>query len=362
MKVAIVHDWLYGGGAEQVVLELHHMFPDAPIYTSYCTNEWRQKLDNKVITGYLNKWPFTKLRKFLPLLRQWWFARLDLSEYDLVISSSGNGEAKFVRVKEGSKHVCYCHTPTHFYWRKYNEYLKNPGFRPKWLVRLALKILVKPLRKQDYAAAQKVDHFIANSTHIQRDIKTFYGKESTVIHPPVNTSRFANLQPVDRKGFVTVGRQTPYKRTDLIVEACTKLNLPLTVVGRGPENARLRKLAGPTITFDTNASDEAVAQHMATAQAFIFAAEEDFGITPVEAMAAGTPVIAYQAGGALDYVIPGKTGEFFNDQGLDSLTEALEAFDSTKFDSKIIQFAAQQFSSELFRENIQLYLDKEGVM
>jgi hypothetical protein len=159
LRVALVHDWLYGGGAEKVVLELHKMFPDAPIYTSYCTDEWRHNLDNKVITGYLQNWPFSSLRKFLPLLRQRWFRTLDLSEFDIVISSSGNGEAKFVSVKEPAVHICYCHTPTHFYWRHYEQYLRNPGFRPYWLVRLALKVLVKPLRKRDYRAAQKVGYF-----------------------------------------------------------------------------------------------------------------------------------------------------------------------------------------------------------
>ena len=232
-RVVIVHDWLYGGGAEKVVLELHHLFPDAPIYTSYCTNEWRQKLDGKVVTGYLNNWPFTSLRKFLPVLRQRWFRNLDLSEFDVIISTSGNGEAKFVR---GKKHICYSHTPTHFYWRHHESYIKNPGFglfNP--IARLGLKLLVSPLRKRDYEAAQKVDFFIANSTHIQADIKTYYDRDSIVIHPPVDTERFTNTKVSERRGFVTVGRLVPMKHVDLIVKACNELGLPLTVVGRGPE-------------------------------------------------------------------------------------------------------------------------------
>ncbi len=160
-RIAIVHDWLYGGGAEQVVLALHKLYPEAPIYTSYCSDEWREKLNNKVVTGYLQSWPFAKLRKFLPLLRQFWFKRLDLSEFDVIISSSGNGEAKFVTTNADQKHICYCHTPTHFYWRKYTQYLKDPGFRPEWLVKFFLKLLLKPLRKRDYKAAQKVDFFIS---------------------------------------------------------------------------------------------------------------------------------------------------------------------------------------------------------
>ena len=154
-KIAIVHDWLYGGGAEKVVLEIHKLYPEASVYTSFCTDEWRRKLDNKVITGYLQRWPFAKLRRLLPLLRQWWFARLDLSEYDIIISSSGNGEAKFVRKSRPEQlHICYCHTPTHFYWRHYDEYIKRPSFRPRWLARLGLKTLVRPLKKRDFAAAR----------------------------------------------------------------------------------------------------------------------------------------------------------------------------------------------------------------
>jgi glycosyltransferase involved in cell wall biosynthesis len=349
MKVAIVHDWLYGGGAEKVVFELHRMFPEAPIYTSFCTEEWRQKLDNKVITGYLQHWPFSTLRKFLPLFRQRWFRKLNLDGFDLIISSSGNGEAKFVQAPKGSKHICYCHTPPHFYWSKYDEYLAHPGFRPFWLVRLGMKLFANPLRKRDYEAAQKVDHFIANSTHIQSDIKKYYNQESVVIYPPVDTERFAKINLEQKSGFVTVGRQTPYKKTDIIVKACTLLNLPLVVVGRGPENSHLQQIAGPAVSFDTNASDEAVKNYLGAAEAFLFAAEEDFGITPVEAMAAGTPVIAYKAGGALDYVIEGKTGMFFEEQTVDSLSTALKNFNSKNFTTDEIKNSAQKFSAENFR-------------
>lgn len=348
MKVAIVHDWLYGGGAERVVLELHRMYPDAPIYTSYCTDEWREKLDNKVVTGYLQNWPFSRLRKFLPLLRQYWFSRLNLSGYDLIISSSGNGEAKFARTKNGAKHICYCHTPTHFYWRHLDDYYKNPGFRPKWLARLGLRLLLKPLRARDYKAAQRVDHFIANSTHIQNDIKRFYGKEASVIHPPVDVERFNSIPSQKRHGFVAIGRLVPAKKTAIAVRACSELGLDLTVAGRGPELEGLKKIAGPSVTFDGNASDEVVANYMACAEAFIFASEEDFGITPVEAMAAGTPVLAYAAGGAMDYVVPGKTGEFFKEQTVASLVGCLKSFDSANYSADDIKKAAQRFSKDIF--------------
>lgn len=234
-KVALVTDWIYGGGSELVVEELHKMFPEAPIYTSYCSFAWRNKLDDKVVTGYLQRKIFVKLRKFLPLLRQWWFASLDLKEFDLVISVTGNGEAKFAlsRLPQSSNinhqisnmkrplHISYCNTPVHFYWRHYDKYLQHPGFRPAWLVRLGLKLLVKPLRARDYKAAQKVDIFLANSTHIQNDIQTFYGRESTVVFPPVDTARFSNInhQPsnIKAESFVTHGRLVPFKHTKLLV-------------------------------------------------------------------------------------------------------------------------------------------------
>ncbi len=354
-KIAIVHDWLYGGGAEKVVLELHRLFPDAPIYTSYCSDEWREKLDNAVVTGYLQKWPFRSLRKFLPILRQRWFRSLDLSAYDMVISSSGNGEAKFVRVGNNSIHVCYCHTPTHFYWRHHQQYLDNPGFGPRWLAGLGLRLLVGPLRRRDYHAAQNVDYFIANSTHIQADIERYYDRPSHVVYPPVDVAgiqaKLATQSP-QRRGFVTLGRQAPLKRLDIIVEACNKLKLPLTVIGNGPEYERLVALAGETVTFKTDVTDEQLPGELAAAEAFLFASHEDFGIAPVEAMAVGTPVIAYKAGGALDYVEDGKTGLFFNQQTAESLAARLEQFGATSWDYEYIAEQASQFSSEVFRSSI----------
>jgi glycosyltransferase involved in cell wall biosynthesis len=358
LKVAIVHDWLIGGGAERVVLELHHLFPEAPIYTSYCTPEWRQKLDGKVITGWLQHWPLSALRKFVPPLRISYFTRLKLNGYDLVISSSG-AEAKGIKVPEGTVHVNYCHAPTHYYWSRYDEYLAHPGFGPfNWLARLGLKLLVSPLRKWDHKAAQRPHYILANSTHIQAEIRKYYGRDSVVVHPPIDTDRFMNIQSsAERTGFVVAGRQTPYKRIDLAVAACTALNLPLTVIGRGPDHAKLVKMAGPTITFVTNASDEAVAQYFANALAFIFPGLDDFGITPVEAMAAGTPVIAYKAGGALDYVIPGRTGEFFTEQTVESLNTALQQFNPKKYHSHDIKTNALQFNIENFRNNVQTELE-----
>jgi glycosyltransferase involved in cell wall biosynthesis len=312
------------------------------------------------VTGYLQWWPFGPLRKFLPVLRRFWFRRLNLSGYDVVISSAGNGEAKDVTVRPETFHICYCHSPTHFYWRHYDQYLQNPSFgifNP--FARLGLRLFVGPLRKWDYAAAQKPDRYIANSRHIQADIKKFYGRESTVITPPVDIARFQAKTSITRKGFVTIGRLKSYKHTEIIIEACNRLNLPLTVVGRGPELAALQKLAGQTITFDTNANDEAVVRYMQTSEAFLFAALEDFGITPVEAMAAGTPVIAFKAGGALDYVEEGKTGLLFKEQTADSLVECLTTFPSKQFDHTQIAKAAERFSKEHFRLQMRNVIDQQ---
>lgn len=369
MKVAIVHDWLYGGGAEKVVEELHHLYPDAPIYTVFATDEWRKKLDGKVITGLLGRWPLSKLYKFTPLFQQWWFRRLDLSGYDVVISSCGNGSARFARARKPAVHISYTHTPTHFYWRKYDEYLLNPSFRPKWLVRLGLKTLVGQLRKQDYKAAQRVDHFIANSQHIADDIKTFYSRKSVVIHPPVDTGRFAQAQrnkewKMINKGsqgvrLVMWGRHVPYKRFDLAVEACNQLGLGLTIIGEGPDTNRLKALAGPTVEFTGWASAEQMREIIEESSAFIAPMEEDFGIAPVEALAAGLPVIAYKAGGALDYVVEGKTGVFFEEQSVESLVEVLKKFDAGKFDGEYIsKFAKDNFDTVVFRKKIEEFVGR----
>ncbi len=361
-NVAIVHDWLVGGGAERVVLELHKMFPEAPIYTSYCADEWRERLDGKVVTGFLQRWPFGKLRKYVGVLRIWWFGHLDLSGYDLVISSSGNGEAFGVKPPKTATHICYCHTPTHYYWRHYDQYMASPGFGAfNWLARLGLRLVVRPLRRWDYRAAQRVDYFIANSTHIQADIKQYYHRDSVVIAPPIDVERFSAKIPIkDRKTFITAGRQVPAKHTEIIVEACTKLNLPLEVIGNGPEHESLVAMAGPTVQFFTNVSDEEVAEHMGRAQAFLFASFDDAGVTPREAMAAGVPVIAYEAGGALDYVVEDKTGLFFTKQTTNSLIAVLEKFNPAQFSPATVRKKALESSAEAFQASIQEFIEQVG--
>lgn len=356
LRVAIVHDWLVGGGAERVVYELHNMYPDAPIYTSYSTDSWRKQLDGKVVTGFLQHWPFSRLRKFIPILRIWWFTRLNLNGYDLVISSSG-AEAKGIKVPKGTIHINYCHAPTHYYWSRYDEYLAHPGFGVfDPLARLGLKLLVGPLRRWDYKAAQRPDYLIANSTHIKNEIRKYYGRDAVVINPPVIIDRFKDAKADKRHGFLTGGRLTPYKRNDLAVQACTKLNLPLTVYGDGPDRKRLESMAGPTVTFTGFVSDQEVVRLFASSEAYIFPLLDDFGVVGIEALAAGTPVIAYKAGGALDYVEEGKTGTFFAKQSVDSLAKSLQSFNQKRFDSADIKARAKHFSPDEFRKSVKKFV------
>lgn len=354
-RIAIVCDWLLRGGAENVVFELHTMYPEAPVYTSYASKEWRQKLfPAKVVTGYLQYWPFSALRKYVPFLRNMWFSRLKLKGYDVVISVTG-AEAKAVNVIDGV-HISLLNAPTHYYWSRYQDYLLNPGFGIfNGLARLGLKLLVKPMRRWDYNSAQLPDLLVANSSHTQKQIKKYYGRESTVIHPPVDTERFAVHAKPDkqRSGYVIVGRQTPYKRIDLAVSACNKLQLPLTVVGNGPENSRLQSMAGSTIKFarDVDSVDE-LAELLGSAKGFIFPNVDDFGIAAVEALAAGTPVLAFRGGGAMDYIKPGQNGRFFNPQTLNGLTKALKGFETSKYTQGDIKKSARDFSISAFRSKI----------
>ena len=358
-RIAIVCDWLYGGGAEKVVLELHNIYPDALIYTSYCSDEWRKQLDGRVVTGYLQWWPLARARKFLPVLRQYWFRHLNLKDFDLIISCTGNGEAKFVRAREDAKHLCYCFTPPHFYWQKYDQYIANPGMGAlNGLARIGLRLLVKPLRRRDYQAAQYVDAFVAISHHIHADIKACYGQESTVIFPPVDTSKFHSVPHSSPKQphFITWGRHVPYKRFDLVVAACNELQLPLTVVGTGPESTALKAMAGPTITFTGFADDAKLAELASVSSAFVFASQEDFGIAPVEALAMGLPVIAYKSGGALDYIEPGKTGEFFDTQSVESIKQVLQTFKPATYKTSYIRQSAEAFNTDQFSKQIKRYV------
>jgi glycosyltransferase involved in cell wall biosynthesis len=355
-KIAIVTDWLTNmGGAERVVLAAHEAFPKAPIFTSTFTPENMpdfKKLD--VRTTWLQKLPkpIRKFHKFFPMLRVKAFQDLDLSEYDLILSFC-SAESKQVRkTRPDQVHICYCHTPIRYYWSHYKEYKKNPGFgKLNFLVRLMMPIMIPPLKKVDYEAAQKIDVFIANSTEVKNRIKKYYGRNSTIIYPPADISRFKPSSKRDNY-YVALGRQIPYKKIDLAIKAANELNIPLKVFGNGSEHKKLLELAKSNVTFYTdrysNASDKAVAEALNSAKGFIFPTEEDFGIVQVEALASGTPVIAYGKGGALDIVQDKESGILFKKQTAECLKKAIEEAETINFSPSLLRRKAQRFDKGLF--------------
>ncbi len=358
-KVAIVCDWLTEiGGAEQVILAIHKLYPNAPIYTSQYRPQkaaWFDECD--VRTGWLNKTP-VKLRRLIPFLRQWYFSHLDLTEYDIVISVTG-AEAKAVRFREDAVHISYIHAPTQYYWTLYDQYIKNPGFgffNP--LVRLGLRLFVKPLRKADYRSAQKPTQLVANSSYIREEIKKHYKRDSHVIWPNVDTQTIStttqNVPWSERSGFIMFGRQVSWKRFDLAIDAAIKTGSKLSIFGDGPEHSNLVKRAKnqKNIHFYPRYNGfEEIAQHVASSSAFLFPSIEPFGIAAVEALAAGTPVIALRAGGAID-IVNHKNGIFFSMQTVESLAAAMLDLPSHTFDPKQIKETAEQFSEAAFRQKM----------
>lgn len=355
-RIAIVADWLTNmGGAEKVVLALHEAFPDAPIYTStFIPEKMPDFAGLDIRTTHLQHLPgpLKKMHKFFPMQRVRAFHDLDLSDYDIIISSS-SAEAKQVRkTRPDQVHICYCHTPVRYYWSHYDEYRRDPGFgKLNWLVRLAMPFFVPAQKKADYAAAQDVDVFIANSTEVQKRIQKYYNRPSTIIHPPVDTDRFT---PARIRGdyYVALGRQVPYKRVDLAVGAATELGIKLKVYGDGSEHERLVKMAGPTVEFFTdrfgNASDLEVTNALNNAKGFIFPAEEDFGIVQVEALAAGAPVVALSRGGTKDIVEDGVSGVLFRDQNPDAIANAIRYAESLTFLPGTLRRKAKRFDKSLF--------------
>lgn len=353
-KVAIVCDWLTNmAGAERVILELHKYFPEAPIYTSTYEPENMPLFKGAdVRTAWFQKLP-KQLRKhqLLTIPRQWYFGHLKLRGYDLVISAGG-AEAKAVRAPNGT-HVDICYTPTLYYWVKPDLYLKGSGtggLNPFW--RAGLKILLPYARWWDKRVAQRPDKLYGISTEVQKRIKKFYGRDSDLLYPPGDIERFANDGKQKREGFVIFGRHVEHKKIDLAIAACNEIGAKLTVIGDGPETKRLKELAGPTITFVGRVPDDEMVDYVSKAEAFIFPNEEDFGIVAVEAQAAGTPVVAFRAGGALDTVVEGVTGEFFDKQTPESLAAVLKEFNHRLYNRREIIKQANKFSAEKFRQNI----------
>lgn len=354
-SVAIVCDWIDTiGGSERVIKELHNIFPEAPIYTSTCNEVARKKLfrDADIRTAWFQKLPI-KLRKhqLLTIPRQWYFGHLKLRGYDVVISAGG-AEAKAVSAPNGV-HINLCYTPTLYYWIKPENYLQKNGTDGlNFFWRLGLKVLMPYAKSWDLKASKKPDYMLAISSAVQHRIKKYYGRESKIVHPPTDISRFLNDGRVERKGFVTFGRQVTHKRFDLSIKACNELQAPLVVIGNGPEHQRLKAMAGPTITFKTNVSDADMVNYISRSEAFIFPNEEDFGIVSLEAQAAGIPVIAFRAGGSLDTVVEGVTGEFFDVQTVECLSDKIKNFNYKLYNRQAIIENAERFSAEEFKKNI----------
>ncbi len=358
MKVALVHDYLNQmGGAERVVIALHEIFPDAPIYTSIYDPERVDPVFRQmdIRTTFMQKLPLVT-KHHQPYLPFYPFAMesLDLRGYDLVLSSS-SAFGKGVITKPETMHICYCHTPMRWCWN-YREYVEREQLGG--MARRVLPFLITGLRVWDQTSAMRVDHFIANSPVVAERIAKYYRREAVVIPPPVEAQRFPfdpATQPEDY--FLIVSRLIPYKRIDLAIEACNRLQLPLVIIGSGRDEARLRRLAGPTIRFTGRLSDEEVLHYYTHCRAFLFPGEEDFGITPLEAQAAGRPVIAYGAGGALASVVEGVTGLFFREQTAESLAATLTAFDERQFDPQAIRNHALEFDLPRFHRRILQFIE-----
>ena len=357
MKVAIVHDWLTNmGGAEIFVIYLKQMFPDAPIYTTvYNPNNLIDELKNiDVRTSFLQKKRKARKnhQKFFPYMPAA-FESFDLNEYDLVISSSSSC-AHGVITNPKTLHLCYCHTPMRYGWEFYYEYTKKMRNIKKKFIRYFMNYM----RIWDRVSADRVDVFVANSQNVADRINKHYRKNALVLRSPVRTNLFVPSE-IDGDYYLVVSRLVAYKRVDLAVEACTRLNKKLVVIGVGDELEKLKKIAGPTVSFLGSKPQEKVAKYFSESKAFIFCGEEDYGLTPLESQASGRPVIAYKKGGVLETVIENKTGLFFEEQTVDSLVDAINRFESLKFDKKAIRKHAEEFDIDKFKNDLLGIIKKE---
>jgi len=359
LRVAIVHDWLnQRGGAEAVLEALTELYPQAPVYTSMY---WPQAMPQAyrswdIRTSFMDNLPLVKRyhQPFLPLYPLA-FESFDFTGYDLVISNK-SGFCHGVITSPDTLHICYCLTPTRFLW-DYPAYAQREGLIR--LARLALPPFLNYLRLWDLAAAHRVDHFIAISQTIQARIAKYYRRDSVIIHPPVDTGRFTPSSSHDDY-FLIVSRLIPYKRIDLAVRAFNELGLPLVIIGDGRDRDGLQALAKSNIQFLGYVPDEEIGDYFARCRAFILPGQEDFCIAPVEAQAAGRPVIAYAAGGALDTVMEGVTGAFFYDQTPEALTKVIREFDDTCYDPATIRRHAERFDKRVFKERLSAFIEEVG--
>jgi glycosyltransferase involved in cell wall biosynthesis len=358
MPLALVHDWLNQlGGAEDVLETLVDLFPGAPIFTSIYWPEAMPAAYRRwpIRVSFMDRLPGVHRhhQPYLPLYPLA-FERLDLSGHDLILSNK-SGFCHGVRKPPGAVHVCYCLTPTRYVW-DFDAYAAREGLGRA--ARLLLRPVLAWLRGWDRAAAQRVDHFIAISTEVQRRIARHYGRDSVIIHPPVETARFAlaPASPTPGGYYLSLGRLIPYKRVDLAVQACTALGLPLLVGGDGRDRARLERLAGPTVKFLGRVPAEELPALMAGCRAFLFPGLEDFGITPVQALAAGRPVVAFAGGGALDIVQDGVNGALFHQPTVAALCAALERLERLAFEPAALRASAARFDRSRFVEALSTFL------
>jgi glycosyltransferase involved in cell wall biosynthesis len=366
MKIALVHDYLPNwGGAEDVLWHLHKMWPEAPIYTIFSNVDRGSDLvldqkfvKAKIITSWFDKLPFRRklmspLRFLLPII----WKGFDFSKYDLIITSASWAITKGL-AKSKTKEICYCHTPPRILY----GYDTSRNWQKYWYIRIYALITNYFLRMYDFNQAQKVDQFVANSREVQKRIKKFYRRESVIVNPPVkiNKGKIHNsLFNIHSFYYLAGGRLEKAKNFDLIIKAFNKIKLPLKVYGTGTQERYLKDIAGRTIEFLGKISQEEKQQLMAKCQALIVAAtDEDFGITPVEAMAAGRPVIAYRGGGYLETVVEGKTGEFFDEATTKSLVAKLQSFKVTKYKAEDCRKQAEKFSEEIFNKKIKKIVEE----
>ncbi|RZM79708.1 glycosyltransferase [Leptolyngbya iicbica] len=354
MRIAIVHEWLATyAGSERVVEQILQLYPEADLYSlvDFLEPDERAFIQHKsVITSFIQKLPGARkhFRQYLPLMPIA-IEQFDLTDYDLIISSH-HAMTKGVITRADQLHISYVHTPIRYAWDLQWQYLEQAGLK-RGLKGLLTRLIFHYLRLWDVATANRVDAFVANSQFIARRIHKTYRRPAQVIYPPVAVDRFRCDRP--RADFyLTVSRFVPYKRVDLTIAAFNELGLPLVVIGDGDQRSQLEKIARPNIQFLGYQADAAVVDYMERCKAFIFPAEEDFGITLVEAQAAGAPAIAYGRGGATETVIPGKTGLLFSDQTVESLVQAVRQFEQAPIatPATVIRQHAEQFSEQQFRQ------------
>lgn len=362
MKIALIQDWLTViGGSEYVFKEIASLYPDADIFTLVAREETIRSLGlegHKLTTSFIQNLPFakTKYRNYLPLFPHA-IEQFDLSGYDLIISSS-HAVAKGVLTHSGQTHICYCHSPMRYAWDLYHQYIKESGLSTG-IKGFFAKYILHGMRSWDVLSTNRVDYFIANSNYIAARIKKVYNRDSVTIYPNVAVHNL-EVNIIREDFYFTCSRMVPYKKIDLIVEAFNAMpEKRLIVIGDGPDFKKIEKLAGTNITLMGYQSFEVLKLHLSKCKAFVFAAEEDFGMLPVEAQACGTPVIAYGKGGVLETVLENKTGIYFKEQTTKAITEAVIRFESTSSSFNHIEIAehAKSFSTDHFRDALSSYVE-----